>query len=351
MDVHGRGIPTRIDGATRAIEAFLADGFSELLGEFLAPGGGNGHATAIGGTARKVGIDEGSPADRAIGTIGSRHGDAIDAGDAIGGVVVHVERLVEVHLVEKGIPTGIIVVDLSDEFACFGIIEKVSQVQRLLGIHHGVVHAVEVGRVVGCPVFHRFDEFVRRDTVLIGRCRRPGTFPVGTAKQGGKMRIGVEVGIFLIGIEIFDLGSGHGIVFDALIRRKGKVHRLKDGMGISVDVEGIDAILKLIALEAILVGIAIVVGSGIVGIEGQRDGLAFARLEKRRLGKVDQDLVGLLDSAFRIGKRDIELDDVLAGDIAGIGDLDFDGHFAIRSEVGTGDCILVFDFPFECCVA
>ena len=77
----------------------------------------------------------------------------------------------------------------------------------------------------------------------------------------------------------------------------------------------------------------LVIGGHILDGEGDGDGLGLARLEELGLLVADEVGAGLLDAAIGIGRVEVDLDDVLAGDGAGVGD----GYIEADLAVGLGD--------------
>ena len=106
-------------------------------------------------------------------------------------------------------------------------------------------------------------------------------------------------------------------------------------MGIVAHSKDIVTGVQLIAGEAVVVGIVGVIAGHIGDRDGQRDLLALAGLQLLRLGERAQLHAGLFNLACNIGCGVVELDNILAGAVAGVGDGDLHGHIAVLRQGGT----------------
>ena len=118
-------------------------------------------------------------------------------------------------------------------------------------------------------------------------------------------------------------------------------------MGVLGEVEVVFARIELIADEFVLVGVVVVVGSHVARGDFQGEHFALARIEGIGLGIGRQIDGGLFDAAFGVGGGIVELDDVLSGNFAGVGDLDLDGEGTILGQRRVLLDALADDFPIE----
>ena len=106
-------------------------------------------------------------------------------------------------------------------------------------------------------------------------------------------------------------------------------------MGIGHEFELIFARFQLVAFEAVIVGVVIVVGLEILRVDFDFDVGLLPWLKLWALGVGDEFDVGLLNAAWSIWGGEINANNVFAGHITGVGDLDGEFDFAFVGDVGT----------------
>ena len=92
---------------------------------------------------------------------------------------------------------------------------------------------------------------------------------------------------------------------------------------------GVDGNVVIALFEHVCLGILVIVGSHVIVVEFDGHGLGSARLEFFGLFEANQVGAGLLDATFGVRRVVVDLDNVLAGSIAGIGDGHVNGDLAI----------------------
>ena len=135
---------------------------------------------------------------------------------------------------------------------------------------------------------------------------------------------------------VFHLVAGYGVVFhldvfDKVIRHF-KDAAFRPAVGAVAYVHHIVSALQLVALEAVFVGVGIVVRGHVGGGEREGESLAFARFEQFGLCERTQLYVRLCDAALGVGRAVIELNGVLARHAARVGDLHLHGYLTVRVE-------------------
>ena len=109
-------------------------------------------------------------------------------------------------------------------------------------------------------------------------------------------------------------------------------------MGVLACKELILSLFDFIALESILVGIIIVVGSNLIGIEIDFDRFRFIRFQFTGLFESDQFDIGLFDAAIGIRGIHVDFDDILTGNRAIVFDIDRSFKLHILAGAGLSDC-------------
>ena len=144
---------------------------------------------------------------------------------------------------------------------------------------------------------------------------------VGTAQVGHVAAVGVEDvgrgnGIAVVGVVL-------GVVDDVLVHGHGLL--VDHGMRV-----GVDRDLVVAGLQHPRLGVLIVIRGHVVILEGDRDGLRIARLQQIGLLEGHQVRAGLLDASVGVRRVVVDLDDVLAGGVAGVGHGHVERHGAVR---------------------
>ena len=129
-----------------------------------------------------------------------------------------------------------------------------------------------------------------------------------------------------------------GIFDDRIIDRRDLFVR------ILAERDDVRASLQFVTDEAVAVRIVVVKGSEVEGVDAEIDVLRLAGAKHIRLGKVDQVDGRLFDAAVIILRGAVNFYDVLARDVAGIGDADGKFDLAVfRDDAGIG----IDHFPLE----
>ena len=140
---------------------------------------------------------------------------------------------------------------------------------------------------------------------------------------------------FVAGVTVvLELNANAGIVGDVVIHFSAVI----DFVGALVDGDFVSTRIEFIALEAVFVLIIEVVGSDVHEVERDLHFLALARKQDVGLRKGSEDFVRFFDSARSVRSFPVGLDDVLARDGTGVGDLDGDfDQVGARGEGRTSD--------------
>ena len=135
---------------------------------------------------------------------------------------------------------------------------------------------------------------------------------------------------------VFHLVARYGVVFHldvfGKVIRHFKDAAFRPAVGAVAYVHHIVSALQLVALEAVSVGVGIVVGGHVGGGEREGESLALLRFEQFGLCERTQLYVRLCDAALFIGRAVIELNGVLARHAARVGDLYLYGNVAFGVE-------------------
>lgn len=91
----------------------------------------------------------------------------------------------------------------------------------------------------------------------------------------------------------------------------------------------LDLIIPL--FQNICLGVLVVIAGHLVDGEGQGDGLALAGVQQLGLVKGAEPHMGFFDAALGVGSGVVELDSLLAGDSAGVGDGDIHGDLTVSA--------------------
>ena len=142
-----------------------------------------------------------------------------------------------------------------------------------------------------------------------------GTAQVGHIASGVIELVGGHGLIIVVGVRI-------GIVGDGVFH--GDLLGINHGVGV-----GVDGNVVIALFEHVCLGILVIVGSHVIVVEFDGHGLGSARLEFFGLFEANQVGAGLLDATFDVRRVVVDLDNVLAGSIAGIGDGHVNGGLAI----------------------
>ena len=306
VDVHAGGVEA--DDAVG--QGLRAEDLAELLHQLLIPGGADNRLA--GEADAPEGADQGVDARR---TVQIRGGGLAHGGHGGGGpaaVEDHGRHVLVAELLEQELPLGIVPVQtgqiLQDQ-AVVGVDDGGIAVVDLVGglpgegLHHGVG-----GRLAVLPGLGGGARPVRAGDVD----RDLPVLHVGKVGHGGGLVGGTGVALAV------DHGGRHGVgpAVDDVV---GVVHQLD---------------LILAGLQHIAARAEGIKGGHILLGEGDSDGLGGAGLQEAGLGKARQDHVGFFDAALGIGGGVVDLHYVLAGNAAGVGDLDLQGDGAVAVGVG-----------------
>ena len=294
----------------------LADVLTEGVGQIHVPGGGDHHSggEADGALAGEVVVDGG----RAVAVDGLNLADAVDGGGLVAADGDEGVHLSHGQLIQQGIPLGIVIVHAA----------QVLQLQAVLGAGggHHVVGIIElVGVVVAVVVEGGLGLLIHGEVggsggslVVVGKA-------VGAAEVG---HVALSEGELV--------GSGHSVggagAVVAVGDGGGNIVGLgsDDVVGVGVDGDGVVA-----GLQHVSAGTVGVIGSHILHVEGNGQSLGSAGLQHVGLVEGDEVGAGLLNAAVGVGGIVVDLDHVLAGHIAGVGDGDVEGDGAVALRDGA----------------
>ena len=298
VDVHSRSVPT----SNVHVMSHVADHLAELLGQILVPSAGEcgGSREADGANAGEVVVQRGRTVS--IGELDlANGGDSRGAVATVGDEVVHI---IEGQLVKQLLPISIVVI----------LAVHVSQAETILGTggRHFVGIIVILGRIIVAVVGESSLDFVAHGEVGRG-C---GGFSVVREVIGAG-----QIGHIASGI--VELVGSHGLIIVVGVR----LGVVGDGVS-NVDPLGIDHMVRIgldrdgviTLLQHPSLGILVVIGSHIVIIELDLHSLRGARLKLPGLLESDEVLGGLLDTAIGVRRVVVDLNNVLAGGVASVGD-------------------------------
>ena len=277
-----------------------AKGLAEGLDEPLVPGGANDHLGREGDAleAARQAVETSGAIDLGRGGLA----DALNLGRGPAAVGDERHHVVNAQLLDELVPLGIVVGDA----------RHVLEGDAVIGDHDGLgVRVVLVGGGTGDGVDH-----LVRGLLSVNALGGQRALPVGARDIGG------------------DLAVGHVV---KVVRRRGavggtRVALTKDlalGHGVGALVDDVVSIAheldRVVARVEHVAALARVVVGGHVG-HGKAHGhvLLGTRLEHLRLAKPGENHVALLDAPLGVGCGVVDLDDVLAGNVAGV--LDGDRH-------------------------
>ena len=306
VDVHSRCVPA---GNVHVVR-HLADGGAEVVCQIGVPGSCDHHSggEADGALLGEVVVDGGG----AVAVDGLHLADGIHCHGLIAAQSNELIHISDGQLVKEGIPLGVVVIHA----------HHVLQLQAVLGTGGGS-HIVGVVEVLGVPVGVVVESSLCtcRQLKVCGSSGSLGV--VGKAVCAGQVghialgKVELVVGNFhialtLVGSVVDDVGSH---IVDLGVQ---------NGVGVGIDADDVIALFQHIA--ALAVGI---VGSHILGLEGNGDVLGSARSQLRGLCKADQVCRSLLDAAVGVRGIVVDLHDLLAGSRTGVGDGDIHGDGAV----------------------
>ena len=283
------------------------------------------------------------------------YADGVDLVDAVAGVLNVVDGLVQADLLHELLPQGIVIVDDADILALFVGLDEADQGQAAV---NAPVDAVAVLGEGGTGVGQVDDHVGGGGDFHDGS---PALGPVGTGEvldSAGDELVDVHIlqsvlhvlriGLDVLGGHVDDLGAagvkalalvdqdqGLGVGFlggeDVVDRLMGAV---ADGKVVVAGVQHPGA-LGPVGLDGVLI-----VARGIAGVEDHGDFLGGAGLQDTGLAEADQLQRGLLQPAGGVRSLHIELDHVLAGNVAGVGDLHNGLALAADLEVNALELLL-----------
>ena len=327
VDVDARRIDAGI-GLARLVVApipLFADGVSEFFHQIFVEGGGHYRLAAImAGAEHGIFIQKVGKSRGAVAVLGGGQTDTFDRLRGITALIDEFFQLFNAAAIEQFFPSGIVIGDdrLRRRFGRAAR-QQVADGQRALHVEVG--HRL-AGKVVG--IVRRFvqqfvQHVVRQGHFARRRRIRPGAFPVAAGKDGGELIIGIGIP-FRAGVAVFHRILRNGVFGIADILVQAALEGLFRLVRVVRHAQDIVAALQLVPAEGIAVRIAVVVRCGIIRVKGQRDRLAFVRLQLARLGEAAQHLCRLFDAAFIVRRRAVQLHDLFAGDGTRIGDGDVD---------------------------
>ena len=292
---------------------FRAQRLAEAFDKFLVPGRaddglrGEAHALEVAGQA----VDAGG----AVQLGGGGFADALGRRGGPAAVRDHIGHILDAQLLQQLLPLRIVVIEAG----------HILQRQAVVGDGDGRVAVVDF-------VDRRFGK--EGDGLgagfLVGRAGGgQGAFPVGAG----------DIPFDLAGRDVVELVDGGGAVAGA-----GVVGAVDDRLVHRVIAAVNDVVRVRHQLDLIVAGFQhiaavfkVVVGGHV--LDGKTDGhrLARARLQQAGLAKAGQHHMAFFDAALGVGGGVVDLHDVLAGRVAGVGHLDLhrDGGL-VGGKIGDG---------------
>ena len=311
VNVHSRSVPT---GNVHVV-SHIADHLAELLGQIFVPS-----ASECGGSREADGANAGEVVVQRGRAVSVDELDLADGGDGrsavatIGDEVVHI---VEGQLVEQLFPISVVVI----------LAVHVGQTEAILGTggRHFVGIIVVLGRIVVAVVGESSFDFVAHGEV--GRScggfsvvrEVVGTGQISHITSGIVELVGSHGLIIVVGVRLGIVGDGVSNI-DLL--------RIDHMMGIRLDGDGVIALFEHVCL-----GVLVIIRSHVVIIELDLHSLRGARLKLLGLLESDKVLGSLLDAAIGVRRIVVDLNNVLAGGVASVGD----GHVERDLAVLVGD--------------
>ena len=313
MQVHCRTVPAVVI----CVGKFLTHCIADFLSNLLAPGlshqnlggelgaGGTGHVVAQAGRAIALGS-----CDLADGLYGS------------GGITAHVDQcdhIIDGQLIQQLIPI----------FVVIGLACQIGQRQTVVcsGGRHYIIGIVIIGGVV---LQNR--DFLDGGLIVLAQLKL-GLAGCGsccivvgeTILTGQNLMVAFHVGEQVLCCHTVG-GTAVNAVIDVSVQGEGLAvqHSVRvgaDGHNIFACFQHIAAVFGLVAGR--------VIGGHILQFDGEADGLGLTGLQQLGLGEVDQIDGGLLNAAVGVGRRVVQLHNILTSHIAGVGDGDFQGDHLI----------------------
>ena len=334
VHVGGRGIPAGV----AVLQRLRADGAALLQSKIGVPclGQRAGAGEAGPGTHAGKAADLGG----AVGILAAHLADALKLKQTAVAVDKQVFHLLHSQLIQQGIPLRVVEVS-AQLVAQLGSLAVILDLQAVLGTGgDGLIGLVDVAvRHVGGVKVQRLD--------VVGHGTAGGA---GLGKGARKVGAG-QVGDVLFGIAAVKAYAVNGIAAGELVadlaagdtvgrilhiggQRAGQrcLLGIVHGVGIVAHSKDIVTGVQLIPGKAVVVGIVGIVAGHLLHGDSQGDLLALAGLQLLGLGKGGQLNAGFLDFASRIRGGVVQLYNILARAVAGVGNGDLDRHIAVLGQ-------------------
>ena len=337
VHIGGRRIPAGI----AVLQSLRADGAALLLGQFAVPRLGQRARAREAGSSAHTG--EAANLGGAVSVLALGLADALELGQTAVGVDVHIFHLIHGQLIEQRIPLRVIEVSAQLEAEVGGLAVVLNLQTVLCAGGDGLVGLIDVAvcHVSGVKV---------QCLDVVGHSAAGG---VGLGEGARKVSAG-HVGDVLVGVAAVQADAVNGIAAGELVadlvagntvggilhiggQRAGQgcLFGIVHGVGIVAHSKDIVTGVQLIAGKAVVVGIVGIVTGHLLHGNGQGNLLALAGLQLLRLGERAQLHAGLFNLACNIGCGVVELHNILAGAVAGVGDGDLHGHIAVLRQGGA----------------
>ena len=325
VHVGGRGIPAGV----AVLQCLRADGTALLQSKVGVPSLGQRAGAGEAGP----GTHAGKAADLcgAVGVLAACLADALELNQTAVAVDKQVFHLVHSQLIQQGIPLRVVEVS-AQLVAQLGSLAVILDLQTILGTGgDGLIGLVDVAvRHVGGVEVQRLDVVGHGTAGSAGLgegTRKVGAGQVGDVLGGIAAVKAYAVNGIAAGELVADLAAGDTVGRILHIGRQRAGQRCLLGIvnGVGIVAHGKDIVtgVQLIAGKAVVVGIVGIVAGHFFHGDGQGDLLAFAGLQLLGLGKGGQLNAGFLDLADDVGGGIVQLDNILARTVAGVGN----GHF------------------------
>ena len=334
VHVGGRGIPAGI----AVLQCLRADGAALLQSKVGVPclGQRAGAGEAGPGTHAGKAADLGG----AVGILAAHLTDALKLKQTAVAVDKHVFHLVHSQLIQQGIPLRVVEVS-AQLVAQLGSLAVILDLQAVLGTGgDGLIGLVDVAvRHVGGVEVQRLDivgHSAAGGAGLGEGARKVGAGQVGDVLGGIAAVKAYAVNGIAAGELVADLAAGDtvGRILHIGGQRAGQRCLLGIVHGVGIVAHGKDIVtgVQLIPGKAVVVGIVGIVAGHLLHGDSQGDLLALAGLQLLGLGKGGQLNAGFLDFASRIRGGVVQLYNILARAVAGVGNGDLDRHIAVLGQ-------------------
>ena len=337
VHIGGRRIPAGI----AVLQSLRADGAALLLGQFAVPRLGQRAGAREAGASAHTG--EAANLGGAVSVLALDLADALELGQTAVGVDVHIFHLIHGQLIEQRIPLRVIEVSAQLEAEVGGLAVVLYLQTVLCAGGDGLVGLIDVAvRHIGGVKVQCLD--------VVGHSAAGG---VGLGEGARKVSAG-HVGDVLGRVAAVQADAVNGIAAGELVGNRvagdGVLGILDVGRqvagngcgGVIVHIVGIVAhgkdviaCVQLIAGKTIVVGVIGVIAGHIGDGNGQGNLLALAGLQLLRLGERAQLHAGLFNLACNIGCGVVELHNILARAVAGVGNGDLHRHIAVLRQGGA----------------